>query len=82
MVVSATWDAALLGTPDGSAVELKVVGHRSGGNPNLRRTVEVGAVEWNVEYGGAPAVGLYYRRARYYDPTAVRRSQNGTPGAH
>ena len=51
-VVSATWDASLLGTPDGSAVELKVVGHRSGGSPNSRRTVEVGAVEWNADHQG------------------------------
>ncbi len=41
-----TWDASLLGTADGSAVELRVVGNRSGGNPNNRRTVEVGAAAW------------------------------------
>ena len=38
-VVSATWDASLLGTADDSLVELKVVGNRSGGNPTKRRTV-------------------------------------------
>jgi RHS repeat-associated protein len=50
-VVSATWDASLLGTADGSAVELVIVGNRSGGSPSSRRTVEVGAVEWNVDFG-------------------------------
>jgi hypothetical protein len=44
-VVSAAWDASLLGSADGSAVEVMVVGYRSGGNPSKRRTVEVGAVE-------------------------------------
>ncbi len=47
VVVSAAWDASLLGSADGSAVEVRVVGHRSGGSPTKRRTVEVGAVEWN-----------------------------------
>ena len=45
-VVSGTWDAALLASADGSAVELRIVGNRSGGNPNHRRTVEIGAAEW------------------------------------
>ncbi len=63
---------ALLGTADGSAVQLRVVGHRSGGNPSKRRTVEVGAVEWNVQYGSSPPGGLYYLRARYYDPEIGR----------
>jgi len=47
-VVSATWDADLLAAADGSAVVLRVIGHVSGGNPNARRTVEIGAVEWNA----------------------------------
>ena len=70
-VVSVTWDASLLGTADGSAVELRVVGNRSGGNPSKRRTVEVGAVEWNAVFE-APASNLYYLRARYYDPATGR----------
>ena len=45
VVVSATWDASLLATADGSAVGLLVAGHRSGGDPNNRPTVEVGAAE-------------------------------------
>ena len=82
VVVSATWDASLLGTPDGSAVELKVVGHRSGGSPSKRRTVEVGAVEWNVQHEGSPPGGLYYLRARYYDPETGRfLSKDRVPGS-
>ncbi len=49
VVVFATWDASLLASTDGSAVELRVVGLRSGGGPSSRRTVEVGAVEWNAQ---------------------------------
>jgi RHS repeat-associated protein len=71
-VVSVTWDAALLRTADGSDVELVVVGHRSGGSPKNRRTVGVGAVEWNAEYGGSPSSEPYYLRARYYDPATGR----------
>ncbi len=82
-VVSVTWDASLLGTPDGSAVELKVVGHRSGGSPSKRRTVEVGAVEWNVDHQGAPSSELYFLRARYYDPETGRfLGQDALPAAN
>jgi RHS repeat-associated protein len=73
-VVSATWDASLLGTADGSAAELRVVRIRSGGNPNNRRTVEVGAAEWNAKLD-APAASvseLYFLRAQYYDPGTGR----------
>ena len=71
-VVSVTWNASLLGASDGSAVELRIVGHRSGGNPTKRRTVEVGAIEWNVDRQGAPGSELYFLRARYYDPETGR----------
>lgn len=49
VVVSFTWNANELGTADGSLVELKVVGTKSGGSPGARNAVEVGAVEWNAE---------------------------------
>jgi len=42
---SATWNANLLGTADGSLVECYIYGGASAKN-----TVEVGAVEWNVDY--------------------------------
>lgn len=49
LTLAFTWDAAELGTADGSLVECKVVGTKSGGSPSTRNTVEVGAVEWNAE---------------------------------
>ncbi len=63
-VVSATWDASLLGTADGSAVELRVVGIRSGGSPSNRRTVEVGAAEWNAKLDAPAARPSAMRRGR------------------
>jgi len=64
-VVSVTWDASLLGTADGSAVELRVIGTAS-----ADRSVEIGAVEWDAR---VPADGseLYFLRARYYDPALL-----------
>jgi len=47
---TATWDASLLGTADGSLVECYIYGTAVGGAPSNRCTVEVGAVEWNVDY--------------------------------
>ncbi len=77
-VVSVTWDAALLGQANGAAVELVIVGHRSGGGASKQRTVEVGAVEWNVNHQGTPASEFYYLRARYYD-SATGRFANRDP---
>ena len=70
VVVSATWDASLLDSADGSAVELRVIGHRSGGQQSKRRTVEVGAAEWNAKL--QTELELYFLRARYYDPPTGR----------
>src|SRR5205823_1743671 len=69
-VVSATWDASSLTTADGSKVELKIIGHTAG-NGGSKRTVEVGAVEWNAA-AASTASGLYYLRARYYDQAIGR----------
>lgn len=65
-VVAATWDATILGTADGSLVEIRVTGQRSGGSPGDRRSVEFGALEWNVTYdaGGGPALFPPFRRPR------------------
>lgn len=52
-VLSATWDAALLGTASGSAVEAELFVTKSGGSPSSRTAGEVGAVEWNAEYSAA-----------------------------
>jgi RHS repeat-associated protein len=69
-VVSGTWDAALLATADGSAVELRVVGHAST-DLGDERAVEVGAVAWRSGYAVA-GPELYFLRARYYDPSTGR----------
>jgi hypothetical protein len=49
-LLTATWDAAALGTADGSLVEAEIVVTKSGGAPGARTSGEVGAVEWNVTY--------------------------------
>jgi hypothetical protein len=50
-VISGTWNASSLGTADGSLVELALVQTAGGsGQPATRRGLEVGAVEWNVDY--------------------------------
>lgn len=61
-------------TPTARRVELRIVGNRSGGNPNNRRTVEVGAAEWNAKLDAPPpdADELYFLRARFYDPVTGR----------
>lgn len=50
VVVSAPWNAASLGTANGSLVEVQVTGTPGGGSPGNRASVEVGAIEWNVTY--------------------------------
>lgn len=52
-VIAFTWDAAELATADGSLVECKVVGTKSGGSPAKRSAVDVGGIEWNAEVAGA-----------------------------
>lgn len=53
---SATWNANLLGTADGSLVECYIYGAAVRGAPATRCTVEFGAVEWNVVYSAAPLI--------------------------
>jgi hypothetical protein len=50
VIISATWNANLLGTADGSLVECEIYFTKTGGSPTNRTTGEVGAVEWNVDY--------------------------------
>jgi YD repeat-containing protein len=71
-VVSVTWDAALLGTADGSVVELRIVGHASTGDPGDERAVEVGAVLWQSLSEPVTGPAFYFLRARYYDPATGR----------
>jgi len=56
---SGTWNANLLSTPDGSNVECYIYGSAVGGAPGNRCTVEVGAVEWNVDYTTGPILNAY-----------------------
>lgn len=55
-VVSFTWNAnELTSDPGGAQVEIKVFGIKTGGPGGTRNTIDIGAVEWNVDYtvGGA-----------------------------
>lgn len=49
-VIAFTWNANELATANGSLVECKVVGTKSGGSPSARNSVKIGAIEWNVTY--------------------------------
>jgi hypothetical protein len=57
----------LVGIADGSAVELRVVGHASTGDPGAALTVEVGAVRWYVLSEPVARLAFYLLRARDYD---------------
>lgn len=59
LVISFTWNANEISNADGSLVECKIFGTASRGNPANRATVEVGAVEWNVDYSaGSPDISV------------------------
>lgn len=68
LLLSLTWNANEIGTADGSLVECKIVGTKTGGSPTTRNTVNMGAVEWNVTYSEAgasdPAAFVAVHRAR------------------
>lgn len=49
-LITASWNASLLGTSDGSNVEIEFEVVKSGGAPGDRTTGEVDAIEWNVVY--------------------------------
>lgn len=49
-VLSFPWNANELATADGSLVQMKVIGTKSGGGPSARNTVRIGHMEWNVDY--------------------------------
>ncbi len=57
-VLSFTWNANELTTADGSLVQCKVIGSKSGGSPSARNTVRIGHIEWNAEVdAGGPVTG-------------------------
>ncbi len=58
LLVSFTWNANELSTADGSLVECKIVGVKTGGSPGVRNTVDVGAIEWNVDYSTTSAYSI------------------------
>lgn len=55
-VLSFTWNANELSTADGSLVQLKVIGTKTGGSPSTRNTINIGQIEWNVDYTEAGGV--------------------------
>ncbi len=58
-VLSLTWNANELATADGSLVQCKVIGTKSGGGPTARNTARIGHIEWNVTFdeGGVTHLG-------------------------
>ncbi len=55
-VLSLTWDASELTTTDGSLVQCKLIGTKSGGSPSKRNSVRIGHIEWNADIGAAAPV--------------------------
>ncbi len=51
-----TWNASLLTNIDGSNVECYIFGTGVAGGPAVKTTVEIGAVEWNVDYTVVPNI--------------------------
>jgi hypothetical protein len=48
-VLSFTWNANELGTSDGSLVQCKVIGTKSGGKGSARNATNIGQIEWNAD---------------------------------
>ena len=60
-----SWDASLLGTADGSLVELEVVAVKSGGAPAARTTGEFQFIDWDVDAESADEHGTAKVRTIY-----------------
>ena len=58
-LITGTWDYSSFTDVEGANVDVEIIGIASGGNPNNRRSVEVGAIAWVADY----TVG---KRYRYY----------------
>jgi len=56
-ILGFTWNASELATADGSLVQCKVIGTRTGGGPGKRNTVRIGHIEWNAEVDVAAVTG-------------------------
>ncbi len=62
-IISGTFNANILGTADGSALQVKILQTAGGtGGPTARRGLEVGGVEWQVDYSAGevnvPVTGI------------------------
>ncbi len=77
---SATWDASLLGTADGSGVECYIYGVGVSGAKAVKTTVEVGAVEWNVNYTPF-STAIEIRAQDYSTAVTAITFPEGAPGA-
>jgi hypothetical protein len=53
-LLSFTWNATEVSSP--ADVEIKVIGTKTGGSPQVRASVDVGAVEWNAEISAAASI--------------------------
>lgn len=49
-ILSLPWNANELATPDGSLVQMKVIGTATGGSPTVRNTINIGQFEWNADW--------------------------------
>jgi len=70
-LITATWNASLLSTADGSDVELDAAFGFVGGGPSSRTAVEVDAVEWNVTYDAASITGTLAATESFTDTVAI-----------
>lgn len=83
-MLSGTWDAASLGTANGSLVEARVTGTVGGGSPGNRASVEIGAIEWNVTYSTTAEARGFAQAQAYIKVTeieAVAQAQASIAGS-
>jgi len=59
-VLSFKWNANELATADGSLVECRLQGIKSGGSPSNRNSVRIGHMEWNVTFTAGGSGNPYY----------------------
>ena len=69
-MLTGTFAASLLGTADGSAVEMRIAGTVGGGNPSNRASVEVGTMQWQEAYA-LPETQPGYEVRLYENGTVV-----------
>lgn len=72
------WDAALLGTADGSLVELEIEAIKSGGSPTARTAGEFQFIDWDVVFTAAEAALIIQDAAHTLVLDNVSASQTHT----